>query len=121
MPGLQKYHCAALAADKTIYAFPNNAGRVMRLDYRYRRVELLGPEFPGSGKWCTMAKGDDGCLYAPPFNFGHVLRVDCRQVPANVELVGEELYCKGGSAYASAVRGPDGCIYSPPLNAHRVL
>lgn len=122
--GRYKYLGGALTLDERFaYLFPCDAERVLRIDCRTDKLDLVGPLLlEGENKFQNGFAGRDGCLYGIPQRASGVLQItpgsylgvdddhvdimDCGQ-----ELIGVKDKFEGG------VLGADGCIYCIPLRS----
>ena len=113
-----KYHGGNVSPiDGCIYAVPQSATYVLKIDPRTDTCTLVGPALPGRWKWYGGVIGKpDGAIYAVPHDAAHVLRIH----PVDgVTLHGE--YATGGHKWHGASAAPDGTIVCVPANADTVL
>jgi len=112
-----KYHGGSLCpVDGSLYAIPQSALHVLKIDPVSETCELVGPPLGGRFKWYGGVIGKtDGALYGIPHNSSHVLRIH----PAGVTLHGD--LGTGGHKWHGAAASPDGTIVCVPANADTVL
>ncbi|KAL7566733.1 hypothetical protein ACA910_017785 [Epithemia clementina (nom. ined.)] len=113
-----KYHGGNLCPiDHCIYAIPQSATHVLKIDPVTSTCSLIGPSFPGRWKWYGGLLGKtDGAIYGVPQNAGHVLRIHPND---GVTLHGS--FGDGGHKWHGASTAPDGTIVCVPSNADSVL
>jgi len=129
-----KYHGGAISPhDGCIYAVPQSALRVLRIDPVAETCSFVGPEFEGRCKWYGGVVGKtDGAIYCIPQNAEGVLRIDAsgvKHAPQNSEARPESLvivtthgsFPLGGHKWHGASASADGTIVSVPANADNVL
>ena len=104
-------------ASRHVLCPPNHAAHVLRIKYRSREVETIGPDlrFPGGGGYVACATALDGQVYCPAFSAPRTLRIDG---DCQVELFGPELPFMAHQ-WGTAMLASDGCIYALPCNAGR--
>ena len=70
-PGPWKWHGGVLSPiDQCIYAIPQFAESVLKIDTATEQVSTIGGPFPGASptgkhKWYGGLLGGDGCIYGP--------------------------------------------------------
>lgn len=113
-----KYHGGNLSPlDKCIYAIPQSATHVLKIDPVTDVCSLIGPSLPGRWKWYGGLIGKpDGAIYGIPQNSAHVLRIHPND---GVTLHGN--FGDGGHKWHGASTTPDGTIVCVPSNADSVL
>lgn len=111
-----KYHGGALSPDGSIYAVPQSALHVLKIDPSTDSCELVGPELPGRCKWYGGVVGNDGAMYAIPHNSSHVLRILNAD---SITLHGD--FGSGGHKWHGAAKSSNGDVVSVPANADTVL
>ena len=115
-----KYHGGAIHPDdRCIYAIPQSATRVLKLDPMTDTISLIGPTLPGKYKWYGGVVGKtDHAIYGIPHNSSSILRIDIND---QVTLHGD--FTDGGHKWhgASVSPTPDGAIVCIPANADKVL
>ncbi|EOD04554.1 hypothetical protein EMIHUDRAFT_221054 [Emiliania huxleyi CCMP1516] len=122
-PGEWKWHGAVLSPhDKCIYAIPQFAEAVLRLDPAAGTTSLLGGPFPGASptgrhKWYGGLLGGDGCIYGIPQCATSVLKIN----PWTQQVSTLGALPPGGWKWHGGVVGADGCIYGIPAHADEVL
>ncbi|KAL7484418.1 hypothetical protein ACHAW6_010056 [Cyclotella cf. meneghiniana] len=126
-----KYHGGAVGSDGCIYAVPQSAGRVLRIDPTTDECSFVGPVFEGRCKWYGGVVGNtDGAIYAIPHNAGGVLRIDASGVEfgeagttmeSRVRVTTHGEFPVGGHKWHGASASDDGTIVSVPANADNVL
>ncbi|KAL7519881.1 hypothetical protein ACHAWX_004635 [Stephanocyclus meneghinianus] len=122
-----KYHGGAVGSDGCIYAVPQSAGRVLRIDPTTDECSFVGPVFEGRCKWYGGVVGNtDGAIYAIPHNAGGVLRIDASGVEfgeagttmeSRVRVTTHGEFPVGGHKWHGASASDDGTIVSVPANA----
>ena len=87
-----KYHGGNVSpVDGCIYAVPQSAWHVLKIDPTTDTCSLVGPTLKGKYKWYGGVVGtDDGAIYCVPQNSSHVLRIH----PERITLHGD--YPEGG-------------------------
>lgn len=114
-----KYHGGNVSpVDGCIYAIPQSATHVLKVDPHTDTCTLVGPELPGRWKWYGGVIGkQDGAIYGIPHDAAHVLRIHPTE---GVTLHGEG-YAQGGHKWHGAAAAGDGTIVCVPANADTVL
>jgi hypothetical protein len=112
-----KYHGGNISPiDNCIYAIPQRAHQVLKLDPTTETVSLVGPKFPGHCKWYGGILGkSDGAIYGIPQNASGVLRI----TPDSVTVHGD--YGTGNHKWHGGAAASNGVIVSVPANANTVL
>lgn len=112
-----KYHGGTICPiDNCIYAIPQAAHHVLKLDPKTEEISFVGPAFPGKCKWYGGVLGkQDGAIYGIPQNAVGVLRI----APNAVTVHGN--YGKGNHKWHGAAAAENGVIVSVPANANTVL
>jgi hypothetical protein len=112
-----KYHGGSVCPlDGCIYAVPQSAWHVLKVDPATDTCHLVGPALPGKYKWYGGVVGEsDGAIYAVPQNSPSVLRI----TPTSVTLHGN--YGEGGHKWHGAAKAGNGDIVCIPNNVDRVL
>lgn len=136
-----KYHGGTISPhDKCIYAVPQYAKKVLRINPVTEECSFVGPKFEGRCKWYGGVIGNtDGAIYCIPQNAEGVLRIDASGVnyigevdhdpsgltpsspEARVLVTTHESYPLGGHKWHGAAASADGTIVSVPNNADNVL
>lgn len=113
-----KYHGGSISPrTKCVYAIPQSALHVLKIDPSTDAVSLIGPTLPGCYKWYGGVVGKhDGAIYGIPHNASHVLRI-CDD--DRVSLHGD--FGTGGHKWHGASAAPNGTIVAVPANADTVL
>ena len=113
-----KYHGGNISpVDQCIYAIPQSATHVLKVDPVADKCSLLGPAFPGRWKWYGGLVGNtDGAIYGIPQNAARVLRIHPED---GVTVHGS--FGDGGHKWHGASTAPDGTIVCVPSNADSVL
>ena len=113
-----KYHGANQSPlDHCIYAIPQSATRILKIDPVNDTCSLIGPSFPGRWKWYGGLLGKtDGAIYGIPQNSKHVLRIHPQDGVTLHGSLGD-----GGHKWHGAATSPDGVIVCVPSNADSVL
>jgi hypothetical protein len=118
--GRYKYLGGALSLDeKSVYLFPCDAERVLKIDVETDELRLIGPLLlDGENKYQNgFVSEKDGCLYGIPQRALGILRIDPSAddhvdvMPCSEDMIGIKDKFEGG------VMGNDGCIYCIPLRA----
>ena len=109
-----KYHGGNICSDGCIYAVPQSALHVLKIDPRTDTCSLVGPALPGKYKWYGGVESG-GSIYCVPQNSPHVLRIG----PDAITLHGD--YGEGGHKWHGAAKSDDGTIVCIPNNVDRVL
>lgn len=88
-PGDFKWHGACTALDGCVYAIPQTADRVLRIDPADDSTSLVGPSL-GSlrNKWYGGLRDSDGTIWGIPTMAGGVLKIVPRDGTADVSTVG---------------------------------
>jgi len=112
-----KYHGGNVCPlDDCIYAIPQRAHYVMKLDPKTETVSFVGPAFPGKCKWYGGILGkQDGAIYGIPQNASGVLRID----PESVTIHGD--FGTGNHKWHGGAAAANGVIVSVPANSDNVL
>ena len=113
-----KYHGGNTSPiDGCIYAIPQSASHVLKIDPASDTCTLVGPELPGRWKWYGGVIGkQDGAIYGIPHDAANILRIHPLE---GVTLHGD--YELGGHKWHGASAAPDGTIVCVPANADTVL
>lgn len=109
-----KYHGGNICSDGCIYAVPQSAWHVLKIDPRTDTCSLVGPTLAGKYKWYGGVESG-GAIYCVPQNSSHVLRIS----PEAITLHGD--YGEGGHKWHGAAKSDDGTIVCIPNNVDRVL
>jgi hypothetical protein len=82
-----KYHGGSISPiDNCIYAIPQSACHVLKVDPTTDTCSLVGPKLEGRWKWYGGLTGDvDGAIYGTPHNSPSVLRI----TPSSITLHGD--------------------------------
>ena len=112
-----KYHGGDICPlDDCIYAIPQRAHQVLKLDPKTEKVTMVGPKFKGRCKWYGGILGkQDGAIYGIPQNASGVLRITPDSVTVHGDFGTENHKWHGGAAASNGV------IVSVPANANTVL
>lgn len=112
-----KYHGGnTCPIDGCIYAIPQSALHVLKVDPLRDVCELVGPALPGRYKWYGGVVGkQDGAIYGITHDSPSVLRIH----PNAITLHGD--YGTGGHKWHGAAAAPNGVIVCVPANADSVL
>jgi hypothetical protein len=112
-----KYHGGNISPiDNCIYAIPQSAGHILKIDMTTDTCSLVGPKLEGKYKWYGGVIGKvDGAIYGIPHNSPSVLRI----TPSSITLHGD--YGPGGHKWHGASRASNGMIVCIPANADTVL
>ena len=135
-----KYHGGAIhPTDHCIYAIPQSASHVLKLNPMTDEITFVGPNLPGKYKWYGGVLGKtDNAIYGIPHNSSSILRIDVMNKSTNSGVkdnIGkdENEYCSivtlhghfetGGHKWHGASISPtqDGTIVCIPANADTVL
>jgi len=136
-----KYHGGAISPhDGCMYAIPQSAKKVLRIDPKTEKCSFVGPDFEGRCKWYGGVVGKtDGAVYAIPQNAEGVLRIDASGVnykgeiqhdnngldpsspEARVLVTTHGSYPQGEHKWHGAAASFDGSIVSVPANADTTL
>lgn len=119
-----KYHGGNTSpVDGCIYAIPQSARYVLKVDPTTDQCTLVGPALPGKYKWYGGVVGKvDGALYGIPHNSPHVLRIhphDETSGSGGVTLHGD--FGSDGHKWHGAAAAPNGAIVCVAANADTVL
>jgi hypothetical protein len=101
-----KYHGGDVSpVDGCIYAIPQSAHYVLKIDPNTDRCSLVGPALGGKYQWYGGIVGkQDGAIYGVPHNSPHVLRIHpVDGVTLHGELTGGLHKWHGGAAAANGV------------------
>ena len=122
-----KYHGGSVSPhDGCIYAIPQSAKCVLRIDPETETCSFVGPKFEGRCKWYGGVIGkSDGAIYAIPQNAQGVLRIDASGVKHGTEGTVESRvlvtthgkFPLGQHKWHGAAASTDGTIVSVPANA----
>ncbi|KAL3939893.1 MAG: hypothetical protein SGBAC_005467 [Bacillariaceae sp.] len=112
-----KYHGGTICPlDSCIYAIPQRASQVLKIDPKTEKVTFHGPKFPGHCKWYGGILGkQDGAIYGIPQNASGVLRITPEKVTVHGDFGANKHLWHGGTAAAN------GIIVSVPANADTSL
>jgi hypothetical protein len=112
-----KYHGGSVSTlDGCIYAIPQSALHVLKIDPKTDICSLVGPELPGKYKWYGGVPTSDGAIYCVPQNSPYVLRIH----PEKITVHGN--WDEGGHKWHGAVKSPhNDVIVCVPNNVDRVL
>ena len=122
-PGPWKWHGGVLSPiDQCIYAIPQFAESVLKIDTATEQVSTIGGPFPGASptgkhKWYGGLLAGDGCIYGVPQCADSVLKID----PATQRVSTLGKLAPNGWKWHGGVVGRDGCVYGIPSNADTVL
>mmetsp|Transcript_68201 Transcript_68201/g.76350 ORF Transcript_68201/g.76350 Transcript_68201/m.76350 type:complete len:444 (+) Transcript_68201:43-1374(+) len=109
-----KYHGGDVCGDGCMYAVPQSAWHVLKIDPSTDTCSLVGPRLTGKYKWYGGVESM-GAIYCSPQNSPHVLRIS----PNSITLHGD--YGDGGHKWHGAAKADDGSIVCIPNNVDRVL
>ena len=109
-----KYHGGNICSDGCIYAVPQSALHVLKIDPNTDTCSLVGPSLPGKYKWYGGVESG-GSIYCVPQNSAHVLRIS----PDAITLHGD--YGEGGHKWHGAAKSDDGTVVCIPNNVESVL
>lgn len=114
---LWKYHGGSVCPlDNCIYAIPQSASHVLKLDPSTETISFVGPAFLGRCKWYGGIVGkQDGAIYGVPQNAAGVLRITPNAVTTHGDFGSNNHKWHGGAAAANGV------IVSVPANSDTVL
>ncbi|KAG7359739.1 hypothetical protein IV203_034837 [Nitzschia inconspicua] len=112
-----KYHGGSISSkDGCIYAVPQSALHVLKIDPTNDNCTLVGPELPGKYKWYGGVPTSDGAIYCVPQNSPHVLRIH----PDKITLHGK--WDEGGHKWHGAAKAVhNDVVVCIPNNVDRVL
>ena len=112
-----KYHGGTICPlDGCIYAIPQRAHQVLKIDPKTEEISFVGPKFEGHCKWYGGIIGkQDGAIYGIPQNASGVLRI----APDSVTVHGN--YGSGNHKWHGGAAAANGVIVSVPANANTVL
>lgn len=112
-----KYHGGSTCPiDNCIYAIPQTATHVLKIDPTTETISFVGPAFPGRCKWYGGILGkSDGAIYGVPQNAPGVLRI----TPNAVTMHGD--YGSNNHKWHGGAAATNGVIVSIPANADTVL
>ena len=112
-----KYHGGSISPiDNCIYAIPQSALHVLKIDPVTDQCTFVGPPLEGKYKWYGGIVGQiDGAIYGIPHNSPSVLRI----TPSEITLHGD--YGPGGHKWHGAAAAANGVIVCVPANADTVL
>jgi len=116
--GRYKYLGGALTLDqKSVYLFPCDAERVLKIDVVTDKLTLVGPLLlDGENKYQNGFVGQDGFLYGIPQRALGILRIDPSDDHVDVMPFSEDLIATKDK-FEGGVLGYDGCIYCIPLRS----
>lgn len=112
--------------DGCIYAIPQSAQCVLRIDPNTEVCSFVGPKFEGRCKWYGGVIGNtDGAIYAIPQNAEGVLRIDASGAKeegtgtpeSRVLVTTHGKFPIGQHKWHGAAASDDGTIVSVPANA----
>jgi len=110
-----KYHGGNVnPMDGCIYAVPQSAWHVLKIDPKTDKCTLVGPTLKGKYKWYGGVVAD-GAIYCVPQNSPHVLRI----ATDSITLHGN--YGDGGHKWHGAAKAENDVIVCIPNNVDRVL
>ncbi len=114
-----------------VYGVPGTARQVLRVELATKKLDLVGPSFPGPFKWLrgvpvpATEKYPAGCCIALPCNSLSILKIipDRNEVYSFGESdLRENCDVENGWFYHGGNFSPTtGCIYAIPANANRVM
>jgi hypothetical protein len=114
-----------------VYGVPGTARQVLRVELATKKVDLIGPTFPGPFKWLrgvpvpATSEYPAGCCIALPCNSLSILKIvpDRNEVYSFGESdLSENCNVESGWFYHGGNFSPTtGCIYAIPANANRVM
>lgn len=111
-----KYHGGAICPlDNCIYAIPQRAHRVLKIDPKTETISFVGPDFPGVCKWYGGILGRDNAIYGVPHNATGVLRI----TPTTVTVHGD--FGSGSHKWHGGAAAGNGVIACVPANSENVL
>ena len=113
-----KYLGGALTLDKkSVYLFPCDAERVLKIDVATDTLVLVGPPLlDGENKFQNGFVARDGCLYGIPQRALGILQIDPRDDHVDVIPCCDDML-ETKDKFEGGVMGKDGCIYCIPLRA----
>lgn len=113
-----KYHGGNICPlDDCIYAIPQRAHHVLKIDPTTETISFVGPAFPGHCKWYGGILGkQDGAIYGIPQNASGVLRIHPTD---GVTVHGD--FGTGNHKWHGGAAAHNGVIVSVPANANNVL
>lgn len=116
---------------KFVYGVPGTAQQVLRVELSTKKLNVIGPCFPGQFKWLRglpvppTPEYPSGCCIALPCNSLSILKVvpDTNEVYSFGEsALRENCNIQNGWFYHGGNFSPTtGCIYAIPANANRVM
>mmetsp|Transcript_25484 Transcript_25484/g.37646 ORF Transcript_25484/g.37646 Transcript_25484/m.37646 type:complete len:531 (+) Transcript_25484:222-1814(+) len=111
-----KYHGGTISPiDNCIYAIPQRAHRVLKIDPKTETISFVGPDFPGKCKWYGGVLGTDNAIYGVPHNASGVLRITPNSVTVHGDFGSGSHKWHGGSAAGNGV------IVCVPANSENIL
>lgn len=112
-----KYHGGSISThDGCIYAIPQSALHVLKIDPITEKCSLVGPPLPGKYKWYGGVPCSDGAIYCVPQNSSHVLRIH----PEHITLHGD--WPEGGHKWHGAAKAlHNDVVVCIPNNVDTVL
>lgn len=112
-----KFHGGTISPlDQCIYAIPQAAPHVLKLNPATETISFVGPAFPGKCKWYGGILGkQDGAIYGIPQNASGVLRI----TPTSVTTWGD--FGTHNHKWHGGAAAENGVIVSVPANADNVL
>uniref|UniRef100_A0A6V2LPU3 Uncharacterized protein n=1 Tax=Ditylum brightwellii TaxID=49249 RepID=A0A6V2LPU3_9STRA len=112
-----KYHGGDICPlDDCIYAIPQRASQVLKIDPTTEQISFVGPKFDGRCKWYGGILGkSDGAIYGIPQNASGVLRITPTSVTVHGDFGSDNHKWHGGAA------ATNGVIVSVPANSNTVL
>ena len=112
-----KYHGGnTCPIDGMIYAVPQSAWHVLKIDPTTDTCSLVGPKLEGKYKWYGgVVHKADGAIYCVPHNHPSVLRI----APSAISLHGD--WDMGGHKWHGAAAAENGDIVCIPNNSDTVL
>eukprot|EP00957_Ditylum_brightwellii_P164266 12505730-Ditylum_brightwellii.AAC.1 len=109
-----KYHGGDICPlDDCIYAIPQRASQVLKIDPTTEQISFVGPKFDGRCKWYGGILGkSDGAIYGIPQNASGVLRITPTSVTVHGDFGSDNHKWHGGAA------ATNGVIVSVPANSN---
>lgn len=117
-----KYHGGAIhPANNCIYAIPQSATKVLKIDPFKDTLELVGPDIPGKYKFYGgVVSCRDNAIYGIPHNYKSALRIDLNSDGSeNISLHGD--FPEGLHSWHGGSATMDGYVVGIPANAETVL
>eukprot|EP00658_Telonema_sp_P-2_P027285 TRINITY_DN2109_c0_g1_i3.p1 TRINITY_DN2109_c0_g1~~TRINITY_DN2109_c0_g1_i3.p1 ORF type:complete len:201 (+),score=37.97 TRINITY_DN2109_c0_g1_i3:177-779(+) len=113
-----KFGGGAATPDGTVYAFPSDCDRVLKIVPGRDEVTQIGPVFNSHyNKWQNGFFCRDGCIYGIPCDAEAVLQIDT--ATDQVRTIGGPW--PGKEKWEGGVLGDDGAIYCMPQQSQSVL